>query len=237
MWMELLEIFRSGDPLKALADDFMEMLRLTREMAEIVRPRVFDHMLSLEKRKEILRRDIEVNKLERSIRKRLVAHLTMQGSQAPFCLLLFSLVKDAERIGDYVKNIAEVERLGGAEIPAGPLRDELSDLIDIATKLQTQAPEVLAKQDRERATVLIREGQSGAKRSDTLLVELAKSDFNAAQTTSMVLLTRFYKRIIAHLVNILSSVVMPVHKVDFFDEEYVEDVDPDQAVGPDEGEA
>ena len=33
-----------------------------------------------------------------------------------------------------------------------------------------------------------------------------------------MLLTRFYKRVGAHLVNILSSVVMPLHKVDFFDE-------------------
>jgi len=235
MWLELLEIFRSGDPLKALSDDFMKMLRLTREMAEIVRPRVFDNLLSLEKRKEISARDIEVNKLERSIRRRLVAHLTMHGSKAPFCLLLFSLVKDAERIGDYVKNIAEVERLGGAEIPDGPLKDELTDLIDQATRFHAETPEILARQDRERAVELIREGQAAHKRSDALLVELAKSDFNAGQTTSLVLLTRFYKRISAHTVNILSSIVMPVHKVDYFDEEYVALDDPNAAAGGDDG--
>ena len=30
--------------------------------------------------------------------------------------------------------------------------------------------------------------------------------------------TRFYKRIGAHLLNILSGVVMPLHKLDYYDE-------------------
>ena len=56
-----------------------------------------------------------------------------------------------------------------------------------------------------------------SKRTDRLLVELAKSDFTVTQTTSMVLLTRFHKRLCGHVMNILSSMVMPLHKVDFFD--------------------
>ena len=37
----------------------------------------------------------------------------------------------------------------------------------------------------------------------------------------MVLLTRFYKRVGGHLLNVVSSVVMPLHKVDFYDEQLV----------------
>jgi hypothetical protein len=37
-----------------------------------------------------------------------------------------------------------------------------------------------------------------------------------------VLLTRFYKRIAAHLSNVLSAVVMPLHKLDYFDEREVD---------------
>jgi hypothetical protein len=37
-----------------------------------------------------------------------------------------------------------------------------------------------------------------------------------------VLLTRFYKRIAAHLSNVLSVVVMPLHKIDYFDERELE---------------
>ncbi len=37
----------------------------------------------------------------------------------------------------------------------------------------------------------------------------------------MVLLTRFYKRLGGHTMNIISSVTMPVHKLDFHDEKYL----------------
>ena len=50
---------------------------------------------------------------------------------------------------------------------------------------------------------------------------LAKSDFTATETTSLVLLTRFYKRVSGHLLNVASSVIMPLHKIDFYDEQLV----------------
>jgi hypothetical protein len=38
----------------------------------------------------------------------------------------------------------------------------------------------------------------------------------------LVLATRFYKRIGGHVLNVLSSVVMPLHKVDYYDEDEVQ---------------
>jgi len=223
MWMELLDIFRGSDVLKSLGDDFISMIETTHEMATLVHPHVFDHSLPLERRSQIYTLDVRVNKLERSVRKRILAHLSLQSSNAPYCLLLMTLAKDAERIGDYVKNVTEVAELGGSPLPEGPLRVELAQLIDIAMELFGAAKEIITEQDRERATELLQKGRHAGKRCDRLLVELAKSDLTPAETTSMVLLTRFYKRIGAHLVNILSSVVMPVHKVDFFDEREIEE--------------
>jgi phosphate transport system protein len=226
VWMELLEIFRSGDPMKVVADEFMDMLKITHQMGQIVYPHVFDNSLSLDESKQIMELDIKVNKLERSVRKRVISHLTMNRTHIPYCILLMSLVKDAERIGDYVKNISEVSELGGGPIPEGPLRDELADLINIANQLFHETPLIISAQDRERAAELLRIKTGAAKRCDKLLVELAKSDLKADQATSMVLLTRFHKRLTSHLANILTSVVMPVHKVDFFDEKYLKDKKP-----------
>lgn len=218
MWLELLQIFRSSDPLKALADEFTQMLQTTHEMATIVRPHIFDHSLALEQRERIYALDIQVNKLERSIRKRVVSHITLHSAHVPYCLLLMSLVKDVERIGDYIKNISEVSELGGSEVPAGALRDELESLVNLTMQLFDNAPNLLAEQDREQTTELIMKGRNGGKRSDRLVTEIAKADLSGAQTTSLVLLTRFYKRIGAHLINVLSSVVMPLHKIDFYNE-------------------
>lgn len=219
MWNELLSLFSSDDPMKQMGDDFMRMLAITHEMAEIVRPHVFDHLLTLEQRKLILEKDVEVNKLERSIRRQIVSHLTLHHNQIPYCLLLLMMVNHAERIGDYVKNVAEVEQLGGAVIPEGPLRAELSDLIGIAHRLFEESSGIVSDQNRDGANELVRIGRNATKRSDKLLVELSKSDLTPSQVTSMVLLTRFYRRITSHLKNILSSVIMPVHQVDYLPEE------------------
>ncbi len=218
MWMELIDIFRGGDELEEAGNDLFEMLRIVREMAAIVRPHVFEHRISLEDRNRVYELDIQVNELERKVRKRVVAHLSLNPTQVPYCLLLMTLVKDVERVGDYIKNVTEVSDLGGGPVPGGPLRDELEQLIEIASKLMAEVGDVLKGQDRERATDLIQRGRAAGKRCDRLLVAISHSEFGAGEVTSMVLLTRFYKRLGAHLVNILSSVVMPLHKVDFFDE-------------------
>lgn len=219
MWTELLQIFRANDPMRNMAGDFLKMLDLTREMAEIVRPHVLNNSLSFEQRRKVYKLDISVNKLERTVRKRVIAHLSLRHQgDVLHALLMMTLVKDVERVGDYIKNIAEVSELGGAALPEGEIRTELDDLVRIAHMIFDEVAPIISGQDNARAIELIEEGRNAGKRCDRLLVELAKSEMTPAQTTATVLLTRFYKRIGAHLVNILSSVVMPLHKVDFFDE-------------------
>ena len=41
------------------------------------------------------------------------------------------------------------------------------------------------------------------------------------QVVAYTLAARYHKRIAAHLGNIASSLVMPLHKLDYFDEEYL----------------
>jgi phosphate uptake regulator len=221
MWTELIELLRPGTPMEGLSDDFEKMYGIVQQMGRGVRPHIFDHSLSIEQRSEIYKLDIQVNKLERSIRKRVVSHVSMSRNHIPYCLLLMSLVKDVERMGDYIKNISEVSELGGGSVPEGELRKELAELADTAMVLLEEAFQIFKDQDQERANELVQVGRMAGKRCDNLLVALAKSDFNAAETTSMVLLTRFYKRLGGHLLNVLSSVIMPLHKVDFYDEHLV----------------
>ena len=221
MWSEILQLFRPGNPMEGLSEDFEKMYGIVHQRAKKGRPHIFEHSLSLEQRSEIYNMDIQVNKLERSIRKRVVAHVTMSRDHIPYCLLLMSLVKDVERMGDYIKNISEVSELGGGAVPEGDLRNELAELVDTAMMMLDQVYQVFNDQDQERANELVQVGSMAGKRCDKLLVALAKSDFTATQTTSMVLLTRFYKRVGGHLLNVVSSVVMPLHKVDFYDERLV----------------
>jgi phosphate transport system protein len=218
MWTELLSIFRSNDPLHSISQDFKEMLNINVEMASIVEPHIFSQTLSLEGQSKVYKLDVKVNKLERQIRKQIVAHASLSRSNIAYCLMMMSIVKDAERVGDYVKNISEVKDLGGAEVPEGPVRSELQELVSNAMLLLKEAAQVVEEEDVERAQELVEIGRLSGTRCDRLLVELAKTNYNAAETTAMVLLTRFYKRLGGHAMNIISSVIMPVHKVDFHDE-------------------
>jgi phosphate uptake regulator len=223
MWSELLNILRGtkGDTMEVLGQRFMEMLSTAQQMHSLVYPHVFDHSITLDKRAKIYELDIKVNKAERAIRKQIVAHLSLASPRQdlPHCLIVLLLTKDVERIGDFIKNIAEVSELGGSVVAEGPLRTELERLTRIAVELFEATPAVISQDDPERALDLLHRGRGAAKRADMLIKEIAKTEMPSAQTTSLVLLTRFYKRINAHLVNLLSSVVMPIHKIDFYDED------------------
>ena len=217
MWKRLVQRFTSVDPIKPITLEFMEMLEHTRTMSQRVHPHLFDQELNPIDSKEVYDLDVKVNKLERSIRKRIINHLNLSNDKVSYCLLMMSIIKDAERMGDYLKNIYEVRALTGAYIPPSQFRAELESVIALVVETLNATPDIIANEDVEGATKHLQAGRSSAQKCDKLLSELARSDLSAAEVTSMVLLTRFHKRLGAHLLNILSSVVMPLHKLDFYD--------------------
>ena len=130
MLQELLSIFRPGNPLRKMAEEFAEMLKLACEMTITAGDIYFGGSISPEARSGIYSKDVRVNKLERSIRKRVVAHLSIAGNRAhlPYCLLLMSLVKDVERIGDYAKNVSEIVDIHPGGLPDDEITGELKEL-------------------------------------------------------------------------------------------------------------
>ncbi len=108
MLKELLSLFRSDHALSAMSNEFISMLDTVHGMIGRAGAVYFGEEATAEERTTLYKTDIVVNKMERSIRKRIIGHLTVTGTAAvlPYCLLLMSLVKDAERIGDYAKNIS-----------------------------------------------------------------------------------------------------------------------------------
>ena len=221
MFRELLSIFKPGNPLQAMADGFARMLELTREQTAKASEIYFRRSASPDDRTEIRRMDVQVNKLERSVRKQVISYLSIRGTRAqvPYTLLLMSLVKDVERIGDYAKNLSEVVDFSTDPMPDDEITAELREARTFVESTFESTAEIFAESDRERAIELITAGRDLAHRSDALLVKIARSDYDASQATAAILGTRYYKRIGAHLLNIMSSVVMPLHKLDYYDED------------------
>ena len=128
-----------------------------------------------------------------------------------------SLVNDVERLGDYAKNLSEIVEIGPDVLPEGAELDELRLIRrSVESAYQACANVVLSSRQGEAAE-LIQQGRETARKCDGLITTIGKSDYDAATTTAFILGTRYYKRINAHVLNVLSSVVMPLDKIDYFE--------------------
>lgn len=221
MLRELITILRGAEPLKDMGDNFVRMLRISFDETVRASQLYFGDGSAPGEREKIYALDREVNHLEEVIRKQIVTHLSMQVNSVdlPYCLLLMSLVKDVERIGDYAKNLADL-----AEICPDALPDDVNvrELRSIRSGVEAgfrETFEVFEKSDAERAEELIRQERDIAKRCDALIGAVAGSSYDARTSTALALGTRYFKRIGSHTLNILSSVVLPLHKLDIHDED------------------
>ena len=221
MLRALFGILRTHDPLQAVGESFGRMLKLTLEMTLSAGDIAFGGDPIPERRTRIYELDVEVNQLERLIRKRIVAHLSIPGSRAdvPYCLLLMSLAKDVERLGDYAKNLLEVADIRNAPLPDDEVVGELREIRRSVEVAFQAASDIFHASDREQAMQMIRQGRDNAHRCDVLITRVGRAGYDGETTTALVLATRYYKRIGGHVLNILSSVVMPLHKVDYYDED------------------
>ena len=70
----------------------------------------------------------------------------------------------------------------------------------------------------DEALKLIRDGRMISRKCDRFLYQIGTSSNDAGTMTALILGTRFYKRICGHLLNVLTGVVMPLDKVDYYDE-------------------
>ncbi len=231
MFRELFSFLRSSDPLRAMNDNFTRMLRIANDMIVEAGDIYFGKSPSPAERTRIYEQDQEVNQLERAIRKQVVAHLTFKGNlpDMSYCLLLMSLVKDAERLGDYAKNLSEVVDIWGDSIPDDEIRQELLEIRHGVEEAFQSSHEVLSEADEEKALNLIRQGRDMAHRCDALLQRIAGGGREAGIIVAQVLGSRYYKRVGGHILNILSSVVMPLHKVDYYDEDEIEEEPSEEA--------
>lgn len=220
MLRALINLFRSDDPLAIMGQDFSRMFKVTHDMTLTAGDILFGSVSDAQARTSLYQTDVDVNRLQRSVRKGLVTHLSLPGNQqdVPYCLALMSLIKDVERLGDYAKNLAEIPEIHPDPLPDDALTQELKEIRSGIERSFTEGLEVVAEFDHDRALALIEQGRSLTKRCEALVQRTARSQYDAGTATAVVLAARFYKRIAGHVLNVLSAVVMPLHKLDYYDE-------------------
>lgn len=219
MLKEIFNAFRQNDVIRDLSVRLGEMLVAGQWMFTQAVEALTRKVDWQEVSEHLYQRDKEINRLEQEIRQRIVTHLAVGGNEADLapCLILMSVVKDAERIGDYCKNIFEVARF----YPKSFEHTEFSvPLDDIRHKLQAlfdPAREAFLKGDDSIAEPVVKEASTLSKQCDLITQQLLNmgQSFPPDEAVAYVLLSRHYKRVAGHLANIALSVGSTVPQLDF----------------------
>jgi len=198
MFKQILEALRSTNKLVDMIEDVGKMLDEGQWMFEkasevLIRQVQWDAIAD-----PLYARDRQINKLEQQIREGIITYLSFGHKEdLSACLVLMSVVKDAERIGDYCKNIFEVGKFYRQEYTrpefAGPLRD----IHDAVVPLFGFTQQAFIQGDAKAAKQVLSESGELTKKCDLIIRQLLSihDQFAPDEAVAYVLLARFYKRV------------------------------------------
>lgn len=220
MFDKIRELWSKKSLLDVSTSECREMLQLDLLMFSEAR-KTLQQKDSSEVNLDIYKHDKKVNKLERSVRKKILTHLTVGGrTDLNQGLILISVVIDLERIGDYIKNLYELALLRNEKINPGPWKDEIGKIeIDVEKTFNTLI-DLFAMSDPDTDVakeLMINLGDSN-KMFDENISEIIKGripDLTPSDAAVLVLYMRYLKRISCHLRNVASGIVNPMHRIGF----------------------
>ncbi|MBT4482576.1 MAG: hypothetical protein HOC71_02740 [Candidatus Latescibacteria bacterium] len=217
MFKKLMEIWSEQAFSLRIVNDFLYMLESSEEMLAFTFNALTKKGEAKKVKKNIYFKDQSINLKERDIRKQILVHLSAKpGANIPACLVLISISKDAERLGDYIKNFYDLNNL---------LKDTKSDYKLFKKLFQENGEELLTifkivsnafkYSDNKLAMEAVNKSRAIAKRCEEIIEEVVESDYKARQAVVLALGARYMKRIALHLSNIASSVVNSMPEIDF----------------------
>lgn len=168
---------------------------------------------------DIRKTDRKINKYEREVRRQVMTHLTIAGTQnlAPG-LALISIVIDVERIGDYTKNIVGLATLHKHRLHGGVYEQILQEIEAVNEECFTKVIRILKTQDKQAAREVMQLEEDTAKKAESITTDLVRGvdkKLSTSDAVTVCMYARFLKRINAHLTNIASSTVNPFPRIGF----------------------
>ena len=175
--------------------------------------------------KKLRESDRQVNRGERAVRRELMVHAGVAGAvDYPIMLVYMSIIKDIERVGDYSKNIWDLTvdgfTLAGAE-------DETmwADRFERTQELINETATSFSARDAQNAASRLSQMDEWTTEFDDEISALVREGGSAGPAVPRALLNRYLKRITAHLMNVMTAVVMPLDRLDYWDEDKADRVD------------
>ena len=217
----VLEFFkgRSQTPIDEVRSTIVRMLEDGHDIFVTASDALFGGGKSKATKREVRTTDKEINDMQASVRRSLMVHAAVQSGDLALVLQYASIVKDAERVGDYAKNLYDLVRYG-ADFSGAPDEDELAGYRDSVANLILEAASVFDAMDAERAQELINKADRFLGDYDAQVKAQCRVDpaSDARVAVSRALYYRFLKRTTAHVMNVLTSLVQPLDRLDYYDE-------------------
>lgn len=221
MLNEIVDAFQGDGKLSHLLRSFDEMLDRCREMLLLTNPASVASADMNRLYEEIYRLDRLINRADRRMRYQILRHLSdSPQDDASICMVLVVVCKDAERIGDYCKNIFEVLLYTGPSRFASMHVGQFQSIRDQVAGMIPRTQRAFVKGDVIAAQEVIACAGDLSKQADFIVQEIleGKSE-QLTEPASKVLLARHYKRMSSHLSNICTAVTSPVDMLGYHDDE------------------
>ena len=170
-------------------------------------------------RDDLYSTDKKINELHRDVRREMIIHSAVNSRNLDIPLLLsyMTMSKDIERIGDYCKNLFEIAETGNTFTQG----DEFDDYIELRNdigKLIIYLQSCLNLEDESKVQDLITLGSSLSTNLDDKITALLENKEKIQYPVATTLFFRYLKRIVSHIVNAATALIMPTDQIDYLDE-------------------
>jgi phosphate uptake regulator len=216
----VLDFFRgsSQSVIESVEELLVQMLRDGRTVYDAAAGAVFGGGKSRETKKEVKGTDRGINEAQQDVRRALMLHASVTADvDLPLVLAYMSVVKDAERIGDYAKNIYDLAKYG-VDFETADDRAELETYSGSVGQLISDSAEVFAERDAEKAQHLIAKADKFLSDYDVQVKAAYQSTGSVSDAVARALYYRYLKRITAHVMNLMTALVAPIDRLDYYDE-------------------
>jgi len=170
-------------------------------------------------RDDLYNTDKAINELHREVRREMIIHSAVNSRNLDIPLLLsyMTMSKDIERIGDYCKNLFEIAETGNSFAKGDDL-DTYMELKNDIGKLIVYLQSCLNLDDESKVQDLITLGSSLNNNLDEKITALLEDKEKIQYPVATTLFYRYLKRIVSHIVNAATAIIMPTDQIDYLDE-------------------
>ena len=170
-------------------------------------------------REDLYNTDNAINELHKEVRREMIIHSAVNSRNLDIPLLLsyMTMSKDIERIGDYCKNLFEIAETGNSFAKGDDL-DNYMELKNDIGKLIVYLQSCLNLDDESKVQDLITLGSSLNNDLDEKITALLEDKEKIQYPVATTLFYRYLKRIVSHIINAATAIIMPTDQIDYLDE-------------------